>query len=76
MDVPLETGDQAMSDIRLLAYAQHMTLAAQSETARLLFAAYVEQERQRLEVLGRVGRLRAGKVSRADASSAVAARGA
>jgi hypothetical protein len=43
METTSQAGCERSSDPYLLAYAQHMSQTAESELARHLFAAYVEQ---------------------------------
>ena len=48
METTSQAGGQRIGDPYLLAYAQHMAQTAESELARHLFAAYVEQTMPRL----------------------------
>lgn len=48
METTTQAAGQRISDPHLLEYAQHMAQTAESELARHLFAAYVEQTMPRM----------------------------
>ena len=50
MDGMFQSGAKKMEDFRLLAYVQYMSQTAESDEARQIFKAYLEDEVRRIDL--------------------------